>query len=29
MGCEVIVFKNIVAIRVNKELKRQKEVNYL
>ena len=29
MGRKVIIFKNTVAIRVNKELKGQEEVNYL
>ena len=29
MGCKVVIFKNAVAIRVNKELKRQKEAIYL
>ena len=29
MGREVIIFKNAVANRVNKELKGQEEVNYL
>ena len=29
MGCEVIIFKNAVTIKVNKKLKGQEEVNYL
>ena len=29
MGYKVVIFKNAVANKVNKELKGQKEVNYL
>jgi hypothetical protein len=29
MGCEIIVFKNVVAIRVNRDLEGLEEITYI